>query len=196
LLLALVGMYYIGKQMGEKGMKIALTQNYETIRQIAELAALETTGVNEIKLTNAAADGGLFASMQNLFFENTLQVRIPYTAKYGVDLQATKLEIKRTDSAILIMLPEVKLLSYELHLDRAETFGKTGWLQSQDVNSLKTAESTLYAQSKVQLATNTQMIAAAQANLAKIMTGYFAPLGWRVQIYYNGQRYRVAALAS
>ena len=73
LMLALVGVYYMGKNRGESDVKNTLLNNQTTVERIAELAALEVRGVSEINVTNTRVSNGIYESLSNLFFENTLE---------------------------------------------------------------------------------------------------------------------------
>jgi uncharacterized protein (UPF0333 family) len=185
LALAFVGVYYIGKHMGESKMKATLIENYESVKQIAELASLEVQGTSEIKLTNAASQGDWAGAVTDLFFENTLQLRVPYTAKYGVDLNNVKINMVSSDTALSIYLPGAKLLSYELKLDRAQTYGKTGWLVVENYEYLKNSQQKLYESSRRELENNKQYIDQAQNSISKILTDYFSPFGFKVVVYFD-----------
>ena len=74
LIFALVGAYFIGHKAGEDKTKTTLINNTETVKQIAELASLEVTGISEITLSNSQ-ESSLFGAVSNLLFENIIRNR-------------------------------------------------------------------------------------------------------------------------
>ncbi len=192
---ALIGAYFIGHKAGEDKIKTTLINNTETVKQIAELASLEVTGISEINLTNNQPNS-LLGTLNNLFFENTINLRIPYTAKYGVDVQNLKLNLQRTDTTLNIYLPSTKLLSYELKLDKSQTLSKSGWLIVEDYTFLQQAQSKLYLKSREELEINTAHIKHAKINIAKTLKNYFEPFGFKVHIYFDKKLVDDTALES
>ena len=107
LIFALVGAYFLGNHFGEKKVKESFTENYNFIKEIAELASLEVNGTSELKV-EAQFDNSVTASIKKYFFENTAYLRIPYVAKFGVDLNNAKVLTTSTDSLLFIHLMPIK----------------------------------------------------------------------------------------
>src|SRR6188768_3317631 len=121
IILALIyGGYELGKKMGKNDVRTELIENYSFVREIAELASLEVSGTSTFTATNIANDGSFSDAFKKFFAEQTVHLSLPYTAKYGVDLHDSSMRIVRKDSVIEIHLPQPRLLSYELRLDRMD----------------------------------------------------------------------------
>lgn len=117
--------YLLGKKNGSvKIENIAL--NEVLIKEIAELSTLEIHGTATIKNTNLQNDGSLSDNLKKLFLENTVNISVPYVAKYGVDLQQQKITLVPNGKVIMIQLPEPVLISYELILDKTNFSTKEG----------------------------------------------------------------------
>jgi hypothetical protein len=177
--------FFIGKHFAEKEMQTNLINNITTVKQIAELASLEVNGTQEITLTNEQKNNDIFSAISNTLFQNTLQVRVPYTAKYGVNLNGMLVEVKSTDSLVHIYLPQAQLLSYELHLQQMQTQSKAGWLVTENYAFLQKTQGMLYTKSKTELSKNQQHILAAQQNIATTLTNYFKPFNLKVAIHFQ-----------
>ncbi|MEI9935360.1 MAG: hypothetical protein WDM71_11055 [Ferruginibacter sp.] len=96
--LLLISIYFLGKKNGNTEEKVTIIQNVAAITQIAELSALEAKGTTTIKLSNAADQSNWWSSIKNYLVENTLQITVPYTAKFGVDMTQSLCNISVKDS--------------------------------------------------------------------------------------------------
>lgn len=181
LLLALVLiLLYAGFQFGRnsrKEDKVQLIENYSFVREIAELAALEANGMSKIKTTNLVNDGSWTDALRKKFMENTIEVSVPYIAKYGVDLKDSVMRIVHKDSVVEIHLPEPQLLSYELRLDRMEASNHSGWLVSPSDDRYTEIQKKLYVQSRAQMEQNTLYLNSSRQRICKILEQYFFTLG-------------------
>lgn len=184
LTLAFIGMYYIGKKSAEEQMQTTLVENYELIKRIAELGTLEVQGNSELDI-KPVADGSYISSFKNLFFENSVYLRVPYVAKYGVDLNNIKVDIQHENKEVKITLPHAKLLSYELKLDKISANNKRGWFVLEDDNTYLAVQEKLYKQSREVLDKNQNHIAAAEASLSKLLKDYFKPFGLQAKVEFG-----------
>ncbi|MFT3680994.1 MAG: DUF4230 domain-containing protein [Ferruginibacter sp.] len=189
LLVALcAAMYFLGKKNGSTEIKSTIINNTQLVRQIAELASLEVTGTTTLKRSNAGEETGIWANIKNYFAENTLQISIPYIAKYGVDVaQSGNVSVNHKDSTVIITLPESKLLSLQLQLDQLETMNQTGLLVHTTVSDMKQAEQQLYSAANAQLSTNKALLEKAKAHISEIFSQYYASLGYRVVCNFTQQ---------
>src|SRR5690349_13469684 len=114
-LILILSTLYLGYNLGKltSGPKeyTDLTQNYAFVRSIAELASLEVHGTTTLKSSNVSNDGSWTDELKRLFIERTVRLSVPYTAKYGVDMNDSSLRIIRSDSTLKVYLPQPKLLS-------------------------------------------------------------------------------------
>jgi hypothetical protein len=186
LLLLLCGaMYFLGKQNGSTQIKNSIVNNQKIVKQIAELAALEVDGSTTTTYSNAGNDNGFWNSIKNYLAENTLQITIPYKAKYGVDLSKAKIVINKNDTAVLLQFPAIQLLSFQLQLDKLQTMNQTGLLNRTTVADMKIAQQQMYTAAQSQLANNTNYIQQATKHISAIFTDYYSPLGYKVICTFN-----------
>jgi len=92
--------YLLGKKNGAGQTKTDIIQNVEIVKQIAQLSSLEVNGTTKITVTNKGDNAGFWNKVKNYFAENTLQVTVPYEAKYGVDMSNQKIEIDKKAQTI------------------------------------------------------------------------------------------------
>ena len=81
---------------------------------------------------------------QNIFIEKTLNLSIPFEAKYGVEMKNQAIHIDSKAKQVTVFLPPVQLLSFQLLLNNLEAIGKTGWLNSLSLDDLVKVEKILY----------------------------------------------------
>jgi len=181
LLLALSGaMYFLGKRNGTTELKSTVINNQQLITKIAELSALEVSGSTSVKLSNAGDNSSWWENFKDYLAENTLQVTVPYYAKYGVDMKEGQVNISENDSAVILNFPPVKMLSFQLELDKLETMNQTGLFNRTTIADMKRAEQQMYVSAKAQLQNNAGYKVQAERQIADIFTNYYKPLGYKV----------------
>ena len=181
LLIALCGaMYFLGKRNGTTEIKSTVINNQQLVTQIAELSALEVSGSTSVKLSNAGDNSSWWENLKDYLAENTLQVTVPYNAKYGVDMQHGKVHISENDTAVVLNFPQVKMLSFQLELDKLETMNQTGLFSRTTISEMKRAEQQLYVSAKQQLQGSNTYLEKAKQHIAEIFTNYYKPLGYKV----------------
>ena len=131
--------YFLGKKNGTKTID-SVAMNNVLIQQIAELSSLEVQGTASIKSTNIANDGSMTDELRKLFLEKTVNLTIPYVAKYGVDLEKQTVSIEEKNKQVYIVLPNPKLLSYELRMDKADAMTRQGLFESGNHENYKRVE--------------------------------------------------------
>jgi Protein of unknown function (DUF4230) len=177
--------YFLGKKNGSNQMTSTVVQNVNLVQQIAELSALSVSGTTSAKLTNNSGSSGMWDKFKNYLAENTLQVTLPYEAKYGVELQNQKAKIDTKDKTIQVYLPKCKLLSLQLRLDKLETMNQTGLFASTTIADLTTAQKQLYQQAFDGLNNNQDYIKQAELQITNILKKYYEPLGYTVQCVFE-----------
>jgi len=178
--------YLLGKRNGTKTIdKIAL--NAAFVQEVAELSSLEVQGTASIKTTNVANDGSITDELRKLFAEQTLNISVPYIAKYGVDLQQQQLTIEEKNRKVYIVIPTPQLLSYELRLDRADAVTKKGWLTSFNEAAYSTVEKKLYTASRRQLEGDPAYTEQAKAKIRKVLEQYYAPMQFKVEVVFKDE---------
>jgi hypothetical protein len=178
--------FFLGKWTGKRNANAAFIENYTLVKEITELGALEVQANAAINLSNY--DGkSWYAPLQHLLLEQTVNIEIPYIAKYGCSFDhGEKLSIKQANGEVNIELPEPQLLSLEMRLDRMQLNEQKGWLVGSDPNLYKDAEKQLYEATRKGLEKNPNFKQAAKNRLIKLMKEYFAPSGEKVNVSFVG----------
>ncbi|MGF2412875.1 DUF4230 domain-containing protein [Ferruginibacter sp.] len=177
--------YFLGKKNGSNQVISTVVQNINMVQQIAELSALSVTGVTTAKLTNNTGSSGMWDKFKNYLSENTLQVTVPYEAKFGVALQDKKVKVDTKDKTIIIYLPLCKLLSLQLQLDKLETMNHTGLFSSTSISDLSMVQKQLYQQALISLSNNQEYKKQAELQISNILKNYYEPLGYQVQCVFE-----------
>jgi propanediol dehydratase large subunit len=180
--------YFLGKKNGGSDAKITMLENVEMIKQIAELAALNVAGTLNVKVSNKGDEGGTWAKFKNYFAENTLQVNLPYEAKFGVDMSNQKMNIDTKAATVIIFLPACKLLSLQLKMDKMETMTQTGLFASASMDDLVKAQKQLYAQALLQLENDPKYMKMSEAHILAILDNYYKPLGYKVTCIFGDKK--------
>ncbi len=188
ILLVSIAFYFLGKRNGKSDTATTIVQNVEIVKQIAEIGALQISASSNIKISNKGTENGVWSKFKNYLAENSLQVNVPYDAKYGVDIANKKVIIDVKKNNISISLPHCKLLSMQLKLDRMETMAQTGIFASATMSDLVNAQKLLYDQALTQLQNNPENIKLAEQHIAEIFTNYYKPLGYTVQCIFENAK--------
>ncbi|MEJ7768651.1 MAG: DUF4230 domain-containing protein [Chitinophagaceae bacterium] len=171
---ALYAGYNIGKYFTEKDNKTQLTQNYSFVRDIAELASIEVAGTTTLTSSNINNDGSMRDELRRLLIEQTVRLSAPYTAKYGVNLKDSSMRIERTDSMLKVFLPQPRLLSFEIHLNRLEASNRKGWFSFQNDEAYNSFQKKMYEESRRDLENNQVYLNRSREKVCNIIQKYFA----------------------
>ena len=185
-LLVAFAFYFLGKKNGSNNTKTDVVQNVDLIKEIAELGALSVSGTTNLKMTNKGDNSGVWNKMKNYFAESTLNISIPYEAKYGVDMTNQKVKIDTKAKTVTIYLPECKLLSLQLRLDKVDAISKTGLLTTATIDEYIKAQKQLYEEANKILINNPANVKLAQEHIKFILEKYYAPLGLKVECVFGG----------
>ena len=185
ILLVATGFYFLGKKNGAGNTKTSVVQNVALVKEIAQLASLEVNGVANIKMSNRDNGDGTWNKFKNYFTENTLQVSLPYEAKYGVDMINRKVNIDAKAGTVTIFLPAVKLMSMQLRVDKLESMTQTGLLNTTTITDFVKAQKQLYGTVSATLENNTSFIKLAENNITNTLNKYYSPLGYKVKCVFG-----------
>lgn len=177
--------YQFGKRQGRDQLQTQLTENYSFVREIAELASLEVGGTSQIRSTNLANDNSWTDAFKRMFIEQTVFISVPYTAKYGVNLNDSLLQIRRKDSLVEVHLPSPTLLSLELHLDRMDAISREGYFTSTRPEAYAIFQKQLYSAARKQLENNPAHVQAARTSMEKIIIKYFESFGLHARCIFD-----------
>ncbi|SKA41305.1 Protein of unknown function [Chitinophaga eiseniae] len=168
-------LFWLGKRFGSTNVSEQVISNSTIVKEIAELASLDVRGTSSIKRSNIEDSGGWSDNLKKAFLENTVWVSIPYQAKYGVNIDSSKFYVEVSNKKIIVRLPEPRLLSYELKVDRMETANRKGWFLFQDDETYTAVQKKLYQTSRDQLQNNQIYIQQSKDKIRKVMEQYYAP---------------------
>lgn len=188
LVLVLVTGYFIGSEVTRKKYENTVLNNYGYVREIAELATIEVSGMTNMKSSNVAGDESWGGALKKAFFEKSVKISVPYTAKFGLDLKDSSLRIEKKDSVVAIYLPKPKLLSYELKLDRQETNIQKGWFTAADEDAYTKLQQKLYLESRKQLENNTVYLQETKEKACTLLQIYFKAAGLNAACYFDGEK--------
>ena len=190
ILLLLLGIgfaaFYAGKQKGTVQVTQIAT-NEVLIRQIAELSSLEVQGNASITESNVTNDGSWSDALRKLFVENTIQITIPYIAKYGVRTDSNDVRVVQEEDIIHVYLPEPQLLSFEMRLDKASNSSKLGWMQSESNAAYNQVQKKLYQQTREQMVQSTKNTEQAKEKIIAILRQYYQPLQKGVEVHFGNK---------
>lgn len=186
IILAFVGIFFIGKQFGGKTVSQQVLSNSYIVREIAELASLEVQGNASIKRSNVEGDGSWSDNMKKAFMENTIWVNVPYTAKYGVNIDEKNFEVDVSQKKVIVHLPAPKLLSYELRIDRMETSNRKGLFISSNDDTYTDVQKKLYQTSREQMEQNITYLQQSKDKIKNVIARYYTPLDYEVQVKFGG----------
>ncbi|MCU7695308.1 DUF4230 domain-containing protein [Haoranjiania flava] len=179
--------FFLGRKSGSTTIENIAT-NATIIRQISELSTLEVQGNASIKSSNVANDGSITDNLKKLFMENTVNITVPYVAKYGVDLDKQEIKIEEQNKKVVISLPQPKLLSYEMRMDKVSSITNQGWLQAENNAYFSKVEQKLYTQSRSQMENNVTNINRSKTKIAAILAEYYRPTGYEAEVYFAGEK--------
>ena len=177
--------YFLGKKNGAGQTKTDIVQNVAIVKEIAELASLEVSGTTKIKISNKGENTVFWDKVKNYFAETTLQVSVPYEAKYGVDMRNQEMDVDTKAGTATIYLPAVKMLSMQLRLDKMESMQQTGIFSSVSIDAFVKAQKEMYAAANTTLENNAAYIKLAQDNIRNTLSRYYEPLGYKVNIVFG-----------
>lgn len=177
--------YLLGKKNGASSQKTTMVENVNLVKLIAELGALDVTGKLDMKVSNKGEESGNWDRFKNYLAENTLQVSVPFEAKFGVDMSHQKMNINTKDSLAVISLPHARLLSLQLKMDRLETMTQTGIFTKTSMDDLVKAQKRMYVQAMEKIEKDPAYIKLAEDHIVTILDNYYKPLGYKVKCEFT-----------
>ncbi len=193
-ILLIVFIFWLGQWFGSKKVNQTILSNSLIVREIAELASLEVQGNASHKRSNLENNGSWTDNFKKVFAENTVWVTVPYTAKYGVNIDDKNFSVTLNEKRVIVQLPAPALLSYELRLDRMETANKKGWLVSENDETYTDVQKKLYETSREQLKTNNIYLEQSKEKIRQIIGNYYKPLGYEVEVKFGNEAGKVLKL--
>ena len=187
LVLTLVLVFWLGQRSGARIVNDKTLANSLIVRQIAELASLEVQGTATIKRSNLANDGSWTDNMRKMLAENTIWVTVPYTAKFGVNVDDKNFTVAVGEKEVLVALPATQLLSYEMRLDQMETANKKGWFMFSDDETYTDVQKKLYTSSRQEVEVNSAYREQSKEKIRKIIAQYYAPFNLTIKVKFGDE---------
>jgi hypothetical protein len=187
LVLTLILVFWLGQRSGARIVNEQTLSNSLIVREIAELASLEVQGTATIKRSNLTNDGGWADNLRKVFAENTVWVTVPYTAKFGVNVDDKNFTVVVGEKEVLVSLPATQLLSYELRLDQMETANKKGWFMFSDDETYTDVQKKLYTSSRQDVEQNAAYGEQSKEKIRKIIAQYYAPFNLTVKVKFGDE---------
>ena len=187
LVLTLVLVFWLGQRSGARIVNEQTLSNSLIVREIAELASLEVQGTATIKRSNLMNDGSWTDNLRKVFAENTIWVSVPYSAKFGVNVNEMNFKVAVGEKDVLVSLPAAQLLSYELRLDQMETANSKGWFMFSDDETYTDVQKKLYTTSRQQIEQNSVYREQCKDKIRKIIAQYYAPFNLIVKVKFGDE---------
>jgi hypothetical protein len=193
-ILLIVFIFWLGQWFGSKKVNQTILSNSLIVREIAELASLEVQGNANIKRSNVDNSGGWWDNINKVLAENTVWVTVPYTAKYGVNIDDKNFSVTLKEKRVVVQLPVPVLLSYELRLSQMETANKKGWFVPSNDETYTDVQKKLYETSREQLKQNNIYLEQSKEKIRQIIGNYYKPLGYEVEVKFGNEAGKVLKL--
>lgn len=194
LVLTIVLVFWLGQRSGARTVNEQILSNGLIVREIAELASLEVQGTATIKRSNLTNEGGWADNLRKVFTENTIWVTVPYTAKFGVNVNEKNFKVAVGKKEVIVLLPAAQLLSYELRLNQMETANKKGWFMFSDDETYTDVQKKLYTTTRQQIEQNTIYREQSKEKIRKIIAQYYAPFNLHVLVKFDDETLQAAPL--
>lgn len=177
--------FFLGQYRGKNQSVVNIADNPEIIRQISELAVLEVTGNTKLTVTNTSISKSIWNDISDFFGERTLFLEVPYTAKYGVDLAKSDINVKADKKSIVITLEKPALQSMEMRLDKMQNFSKTGLFVLESDDKLKLPLQKLYAETKKKLTADKKNISDSKLKVEEELAKFYSNLNIEIKIKWE-----------
>lgn len=188
LLIIVLGLFFLlGQKTAGTDTKKNIAENIAMARQVADLAALQVNGNTIISIVNETPDKGEWNKFKDFFTVNSLQIVVPYLAKYGIAMSSGEIKITNKDSLLEISLPECKLLGLQLQLDRFDGMNTNGLFTKITIGELSAVQKQIYTETMNQVSNNQYLKLQAQDHIQNIFKRYYKPLGYEVACKFGGE---------
>jgi hypothetical protein len=114
-----------------------------------------------------------------------MKLEIPFVARFGILFNDEKPFIVNGKNFIEVTLPEVKLLRYELHLEKMDAMSRKGLSLFEDQADYLDAERVLYNTNRRLLEKDITYTQQAQQRIKDLLIGYFSPSGKKVIVNFG-----------
>lgn len=168
--------------------------NYKTVRNIVETGFLEVNGVTKIDMGNEPNkdDNSVLNFLKATSLARQMKLEIPFVARFGILFNDEKPFIVNGKNYIEVSLPAVKLLSYELHLEKMDAMSRKGLSLFEFQADYLDAERVLYNTNRRLLEKDLTYVQQAQQRIKDLLVGYFSPSGKKVIVNFSAATTQVS----
>lgn len=168
--------------------------NYKTVRNIVETGFLEVNGVTKIDMGNEPNkdDNSVLNFLKATSLARQMKLEIPFVARFGILFNDEKPFIVNGKNYIEVSLPAVKLLSYELHLEKMDAMSRKGLSLFEFQADYLDAERVLYNTNRRLLEKDLTYVQQAQQRIKDLLVGYFSPSGKKVIVNFSAATTKVS----
>lgn len=176
----LVGLWYFKTET-----KTEFINNPQSIKAIAELSTLEIESTAEYSESNLTENKSIWYDMRDYFTERTILLKLPYQAKFGIQLTEKEVKIKReNNTTVLIEIPKPTLLSFSPRLDRMNQYSKNGAFVFQKDNKFLDPLKKLYSETESKLKKDSNLIQQSEEKVIAVLKKIYQPLNVDIQIKF------------
>lgn len=168
--------------------------NYKTVRNIVETGFLEVNGVTKIDMGNEPNkdDNSVLNFLKATSLARQMKLEIPFVARFGILFNDEKPFIVNGKNYIEVSLPAVKLLSYELHLEKMDAMSRKGLSLFEFQADYLDAERVFYNTNRQLLEKDLTYVQQAQQRIKDLLVGYFSPSGKKVIVNFSAATTQVS----
>lgn len=178
--------FYTGANYGADKMRDGLVANHPTMKNLTAGSFFEADTLISLtidKVNQPELHSLLFPQIKS----DTIQLSVPYYARYGVDLNTRYFRVVRDKNTVEVSLPAVRPLYVELRYGRVYASGVPvmDFLPGKQFSAFTTA---LYPLVEAQLQKHRQHKKDAELKLTKAVMYYFMPYQLDLLLYIDNQR--------
>lgn len=180
----LAGAYVIGMMKGANLVRNGLLQNYPSVYNIIAGSQVEVDTVVELTLTREQ-DSSLFALLQGNAKTDTLNVRLPYYGRYGINLSRYR-RVVPDGNLVEVALPDIKMYYCEIKFAEARLNG-TPLSAKFEGGKYRDITNKLYGYVLPLLSKDKSNKAKARESVIKALAYYILPYKFELRIYIDNE---------
>jgi hypothetical protein len=186
LLLVLAAVAAFSFFKGIDKVRDGLIANYPTVKNVIQGATTEFFDSLLTVRINSTENPELFAMLKGTGQGDSLELVIPYYARYGVDLSVRNFRVFRDGQTVEVWIPDSKLIYCELKFERLMVNGQSTVASGGNYPVLRQK---MYELLLPLLEKNKANQKAAKKTVAKAVMFYFMPYKFDLKLYFDNAFY-------
>lgn len=193
-LFVIVFSFFGGWVLSKRHTNATYIFNDKTVRNIVETGFLEVNGIAKIDMGNEPNkdDNSVLNFLKATSLARQMKLEIPFVARFGILFNDEKNFIVNGKNYIEVTLPAVKLLRYELHLEKMDAMSRKGLSLFEFQADYLNAERVLYNTNRRLLEKDLTYVQQAQQRIKDLLVGYFSPSGKKVIVNFSAATTKVS----